>query len=557
MEQHTRISSTPSPFFSSATYPPSGILYHKELACSQDNLCDKKKIRKRDRLSSAFGKIFFNRKPIKISKHHITMPTTYIQNDPNSTLGLPTLQYNWAILSCPDLSSASPETGNNISHNLANSTGTLHYDSKPTTDRSEKPFLSIPSEEQNHANDLANHPKLYSRSTMPLPLTPLDLVTSRDSVSTILSSTSSSSSNSAGSTSSCISSAGMKDCSLSPIVFSTTFVDDIDIAIESNNRNDAQEKKHVNYYEIIDFDSPLNPQEELLSNSGTATTADSKAATSIDDGERTVVAFDNTQDNKEIYTAGNNDVKASNVSVNDGSSDKSPASDTKTTTCWDEDEGYVISNQEFFKGLGQMQQTSTDYLTIISTDTGLSSLCLNHTEEQHCKQQGVQSDMKGKVDIDSPQVENIYDRIISEYVVYAGQSTVSEQYKSSKPDSFMRRMSARNGSQIHTYDYIDRLYLKRLRLKKHCSGVPPRKVKREGYKPLVGISACSNATKTHHATYVNCSNIQRRQYGTTLLPPRQGHTDSMDKTDLTPKAPPRSIPRPGHYLSSPSAVPTT
>ena len=506
------------------------------------------------------------------------MPTTYLQNDPNSTLGLPTLQYKGAISSCPDLpSAASPEIDNNISHNLANSTGTLHYDCKPATDESEKPFLVIPSKEQNQANDQANRPKLYSRSTMPLPLTPLDLVASRDSVSTVLSSTSSSN-NSAGSTSSSISSAGMKDCSLSPIVFTTTFVDDIDIAIESdNNHNDAQEKKHVNYYEVIDFVSPLNPQEELLSNSGTATTARSKAATSTDDGDCTVVVFDNTQDNKEIYTTGNNDVMASNATVNDEcppTTDKSlVASDTKTTTCWDEDEGYVITNQEFFKGLRQTQQTSTDYLTIISTDKGLSSLCLNHTEQQPCKQQDVQSDTKGKGDIDSPQVENIYDKIISEYVVYAGQSTASEQYKSSKLDSltrsgsyiFMRRMSSkngskkslRNGSQIHTYDYIDRLYLKRLRLKKHCSGVPPRKVKREGYKPTVGISACSNATKTHHTTYVNCSNIRRKQHGTTLLPPRQGHTDSVDKTDSTPKVPPRSTSRPGHYLSSPSAMPPT
>ena len=566
MEEHAKISSTSSPFFSSATYPPPGIL--AQLVCSQDNSCDKKKLRKRDRLSSAFGKIFFNRKPIKTSKHHITMPTTYVQNDSNSsTLGLPTFQYKEIVSSCPDFSSASSGIDDNISRNLANSTGALPYDSKPIAERPEtpKPFILVPSEEQIQSNDQTDHPKMFCRSTMPLPLTPLDLVTSGDSVSTTLSSTSSNSS--AGSTSSSISSAGVKDRSLSPIVFTTTFVDEIDTAIESDNHDDTQE--HVNDYEIIDFSSPLNPQEKLQSNPGTATTADSIAATSTDDGDCTLVVFDNTQDNGEIKTSGNSDAVASKSSISNKSpptTDVSQASDVKATTCWDADEDYVISNQEFFKGLKQMQQASDDYLTIISTDKGLSSLHLSHTEEHPCKQQGGQSDMKGKVDTDSPQVEeNIYDRIISQYVVHAGKITVSEQYESIKNDSltrsnkyiFMHRMSSRNGSQIHTYDYIDLLHLKKMRLKKHCSGVPPRKVMRPGYKPSADIITCSNATKTHPATYVNCSNLKRRQYGITMLPPRQGHTNNVDEANSTPKALPRSIPRPGHYLSAPPAMPTT
>ena len=170
--------------------------------------------------------------------------------------------------------------------------------------------------------------------------------------------------------------------------------------------------------------------------------------------------------------------------------------------------------------------------------------------------------MKQKEDKDSG--ANIYEKINLEGVVHTDQCTCGhcedlelKHHNSDMGDyTFMHSATCphlRKASQ--TYDYVDQLYVTMLRYnyKKYCSGVPPRKVKRPGHKPTVDIS---NATKTYNTTYVNCSNI-RRQYSTALLPPRQCHTNNVDKSNTTPTTPPRNIPRHGHYLSAPPAIPTT
>ena len=62
--------------------------------------------------------------------------------------------------------------------------------------------------------------------------------------------------------------------------------------------------------------------------------------------------------------------------------------------------------------------------------------------------------------------------------------------------------SSRNKSPLFTYDYVDHFYMQMLR--RRCSGVPPRNVKRVGYKPSIDISTYCNAMKSYDATYIIC-----------------------------------------------------
>ena len=255
---------------------------HKTSSCSQDNLVtlNKKNFTSRNRLSSAFSKIFFSKKSNKAAEHHITMPTTYRQN---ATFGLPTLQYREAVSSCQDLSKGFQRTSDTAK--LSSSVDVLHSDPETAMIRTEK---LLPPMQPNAINQLSgqpNNPKLHFRSTMPLPLTPLDLAISRNSsvsaTSTCTDSISMDGSIGRGRSSSDgnISNAAVQESSKTDSVFA----DETDSVAKSDKDSDPQVKKHNPDYEsvYVDFESILS----LLFNSSATTTAD---------GE--------TDDNKDLIT---------------------------------------------------------------------------------------------------------------------------------------------------------------------------------------------------------------------------------------------------------------
>lgn len=537
VEQHVHMkvssnSSPTDPVYLSEGYMhvQSDILYHKVLSCSHNSLSalDKKVPKKKKRLSSAFGRIFSNRKTVKCSEHHITMPITYLPKNHSNTLGLPTLEH-WQTSSCPDLLSTLSKS-ETIPYGLGSSTDTLH--SEPARERSKIPLVSL---SPNNTQTIASFSKLHCRSTMPLPLTPLDLATSKDSVSSGTNSTS------------------VKECSLSPIPFPTTFVDDID---ENDNHNNAQTCKRLNDYENIDdfaIDPLLNSQEEslLASNSGKAVTVVGKATVSFDDEDSMASKGQNDKDSvisKRLANATTVDDEASSkAAMNEESlyaTYLSATTDAEIVSLLDDNKDYVISDHEFFEGLKQTQQASDDYLTILSPDLVLSSMHADYAEIQDVKQQDCQEENEDK---GPTQVEATID----------DQCTASKHCEVSKLDSvmsdyiYMHKATyspLMKGSQAYTYDYIDELYIEMLRHKNHrtSTGVPPRNVKRTGHKPSVDISTCSNAKNTHN---INHNNLIK-QYGRTMLPPRQCHATDLERSNVTP---PRNIPRPGYYLSAPPA----
>ena len=464
----------------------------------------------------------------------------------NSTLGLSKLQYKEVVSSCPDLSRRFQRTDDIIK--ITNSTDVPHSDSKTAMRRPENSLPPTPYMQPNGMNQSSNQHnnlKLHCRSTMPLPLTPLDLAITIDSVSTTSTCTNNTDRNSStGSSSSSISSAQVEESSKAKF---PTFADKTYPITENDKHSDAQVNKCKHDYEDID-ESIL----DLLFNPNITITTDSET----DDTKY------HAKSEQERNAPGTNDIMTSNASVSKASlpsTDVSTSSNTKASTWSNEDKDYVISDYEFCKGVRQIQQASTDYLTIIISDT---SNHRTYATEQPFKQQDGQNNTKQKEDKDSG--ANIHDKINLEGVVHTDQCTCEQckdlELKHHNPDigdyTFMRSATCphlRKASQI--YNYVDQLYLTMLRCnyKKYCSGVPPRKVKQPRHKPTVDIS---NATKTYNTTYVNCSNI-RRQYGTGLLPPRQCHTNNADKSNTTPTTPPRSIPRSGHYLNAPPAIPTT
>ena len=529
---------------SSETYVPSCTLMSSNIvsSCSQDNLgtLNKKEITSRNKLSSRFSKIFHSKRSSKASEHHITMPTTYMQN---STLGLSKLQYKEVVSSCPDLSRRFQRTDDIIK--ITNSTDVPYSDPKTAMTRPEDPLPPTPYMQPNVINQSSNQHnnlKLHCRSTMPLPLTPLDLAITTDSVSTTSTYTNNTDRNSStGSFSSSISSAQVEGSSISN---SPTFADKTDPITANDKHSDAQVNKRKHDYENvdIDFESILG----LLFN----------PSITNDDDETDDTKY-HAKSEQERSAPGTNDIMTSNASVSKASllsTDVSTSSNTKASKQFNEDKDYVISDYEFCRGVGQIQQASTDYLTIITTNT---SNHRTHATEQPFKQQDRQNNMKQTEDKDSG--SNVYDIINLEGAVYTDQCTCEhcEDLELDMGDyTFMHSVTCphlRKASQ--TYDYVDQLHLTMLRCnyKKYCSEVPPRKVKHPGHKLTIDIS---NATKTHNLTNVNCSNI-RRQYGPVLLPPRQCHTSNVDKSNTTPTTPPRNIPRYGDYLSALLAIPTT
>ena len=108
----------------------------------------------------------------------------------------------------------------------------------------------------------------------------------------------------------------------------------------------------------------------------------------------------------------------------------------------------------------------------------------------------------------------------------------------------------------YAYDYVYYPYIEMFRRKLRQSGVPPRRVKREGYTALASVNT---NTEEKHVIYVN---IKRSQDTTLFLPPRGN--DALGIPTVSPEeqhshleavVPPRNLPRNGCYLSAPSAIP--
>ena len=106
-------------------------------------------------------------------------------------------------------------------------------------------------------------------------------------------------------------------------------------------------------------------------------------------------------------------------------------------------------------------------------------------------------------------------------------------------------------SHIYAYDYLHHSFVQICKRRRRCTGVPPRGIRRIGYEPL--IYETINPIKGHK-TYVN---FRFTENNTISLPPRKNHKTPTAKQRTIHKSsmPPRNIPRPGCYLSAPSAVP--
>ena len=98
-----------------------------------------------------------------------------------------------------------------------------------------------------------------------------------------------------------------------------------------------------------------------------------------------------------------------------------------------------------------------------------------------------------------------------------------------------------------TYDYVHHLSVQTCKHRRQCTGLPPRNIKRTECQPSIYINM------KEHKTYVNFEIIENH---TISLPPRGncGRPMPKQRTNHKPQMPPRTIPRPGCYLSAPSAV---
>ena len=112
---------------------------------------------------------------------------------------------------------------------------------------------------------------------------------------------------------------------------------------------------------------------------------------------------------------------------------------------------------------------------------------------------------------------------------------------------------SKRDSDIYAYDYVYHSYIQMCRRRKRNSGVPPRSIKRSGYQPSLYVNI--HATK-EHPTYVNFRTTEKH---TISLPPRENRNRPTPKrrANYKPRMPPRNLPRPGCYLSAPSALPKT
>ena len=366
------------------------------------------------------------------------------------------------------------------------------------------PLDAVVSNDSKEQSIQQNSDKL-DRSSMPLPLTPLEVVVLNDSTEDLLISTPVTLSD------------GAEGDTLGHKNIKNGSTDDV-YTEEYSSSSDG--------YEKIDFELLDEVKKSL---SPFPSTAESIVATMEDvtinnsDGENCMMA------DKELNIINVSDTDQMNESATDISTplstlevkpagktvlsmaDKRTANDNETAMCFDKD--YVISDYEFYSM--QIQQQAS--LTTDRIDNVLSSNTPVYLE------------LKG------------LDPALGDYIVMH------------RVDS----QSQRKDSQVLAYDYVYHPYIKMCRQKLRQSGVPPRRVEREGYTPSVAI----NTTPVEkHVCYVNIENSLPIN-DTALLPPRANESDiskssSEDQSDAEPTMPPRNISRPGCYLSAPSAIPT-
>ena len=122
-------------------------------------------------------------------------------------------------------------------------------------------------------------------------------------------------------------------------------------------------------------------------------------------------------------------------------------------------------------------------------------------------------------------------------------SSIIHMYKVNNP-------SKKRDSHVYAYDYVHHSYVQMCKHRRRCIGVPPQGIKRAGYQPSIHVN--TNPVKEHN-TYVN---FKFTESYSIPLPPRKSPKMPTPKQDTNhkPPMPPRNIPRPGCYLSAPSAV---
>ena len=113
--------------------------------------------------------------------------------------------------------------------------------------------------------------------------------------------------------------------------------------------------------------------------------------------------------------------------------------------------------------------------------------------------------------------------------------------------------SPKRDSHIYTYDYVCQSYIQKCKHRRRRTSVPPRWVKRTEFQTSIYTNI--NLLKEHRA----CNSFTVTEKHTISLPPRGNPKTSTPQqpTNYKPPMPPRNIPRPGCYLSAPSAVPET
>ena len=247
----------------------------------------------------------------------------------------------------------------------------------------------------------------------------------------------------------------------------------------------------------------------------------------------------------------------------------------------DESEGYVIEQIEFEHPV--TSKIRSPYLKIFATSDGTVSDDDDDRSEYYewCEVKQLQiaaTTRSGAFVAHSGihQISQLYDRDImarqcmdtSHTVALTGertysdstgpttkikQSNISELRRIDSTTSDYIRMHKANNptikgdSHVYMYDYVHHSCVQMCKHRRQCTGIPPRKSKHTECRPSIPI----NIKK--HKSYANFEIIENH---TIFLPPRGNHNRPTPKrhTNYKPPMPPRNIPRPGCYLSAPSAV---
>ena len=128
-------------------------------------------------------------------------------------------------------------------------------------------------------------------------------------------------------------------------------------------------------------------------------------------------------------------------------------------------------------------------------------------------------------------------------------STISNyvcMYKKSNP-------KLKRDSHMYTYDYVRQPFVQLCKHRRRCTGVPPRRVKRTECQTSIRVNEKENPFKEQKT----CGNFKITENHSISLPPRKNHNKPIPKrrSNYKPAMPARNIPRPGCYLSAPSALP--